>query len=149
MAVAGFVVGWRIHNVIGSALLGSVCCCSPTPSRGSWPGTGGQPRGLEFAAGGEGLGLGVAPSWQGAPIRVDGGFTSFGEPVHTVLHGRVADKVSRVVVIRDDGIEVEAAVENGHFFAWWPTTDEPRTARAYKEDGSLVADWHRDRGLGR
>jgi hypothetical protein len=73
------------------------------------------------------------------------GFEAGDQSVANAMIGRATGATS-VVIVRQDGVEIQASVRDGLFAAWWPTsnyyigTPNPREIRAYGPDGSLVGD---------
>ncbi|MDQ3689988.1 MAG: hypothetical protein M3406_08150 [Chloroflexota bacterium] len=55
------------------------------------------------------------------------------------LLGQVADTVTTVDIVRDDGLVVVATVKDGFFLAWWPGPAEASEVRAYDASGHLLA----------
>ena len=73
------------------------------------------------------------------------GFEAGDQGAANAMIGRAAGATS-VVIVRADGVEIQASVRDGLFAAWWPTqiyhisTPNPREIRAYGPDGKLVGD---------
>jgi hypothetical protein len=73
------------------------------------------------------------------------GFAAGDQGAANAMIGRATGATS-VVIVRADGVEIQASVRDGLFAAWWPTsnnhigTPNPREIRAYGPDGSLVGD---------
>jgi hypothetical protein len=56
----------------------------------------------------------------------------------TGVRGRVSEAVVSVRVIRADGEELEASVQDGIYLAWWPTGDTVRSVVAMDGAGKVV-----------
>jgi hypothetical protein len=58
---------------------------------------------------------------------------------YTLIDGRVANGVTGVTLVRDDGQDVVATVDDGWFVAWWPGADSPATsAQVTKVSGTTT-----------
>jgi hypothetical protein len=69
--------------------------------------------------------LGTDPA---APNAVTGHMDVAGEGPLTVVDGQAPAGATAMTVVCSDGTNVEATVENGEFFAWWPGATNPTTA---------------------
>ena len=59
---------------------------------------------------------------------VENHLTTTSQGAYTLIDGRVANGVTGVTLVRDDGQDVVATVADGWFVAWWPGADSPATS---------------------
>jgi hypothetical protein len=92
----------------------------------------------------DGNSSGGLDSWSGAtlggdadgPLIVTGHMDIAGEGPLTVVDGQAPARATALTVVRSDGTAVEATVENGEFFAWWPGSAEAATAKVTTASGA-------------
>ena len=56
----------------------------------------------------------------------------------TRLHGRAGDAISSVVIVREDGVLVQASLVRARFAAWWPGDVQPALFRGFDANGTLI-----------
>jgi hypothetical protein len=72
--------------------------------------------------------LGEETAETAGPLNVTGHMTVVGEGPLTVVDGQAPHGATAMTVVRSDGTSVEATVENGEFFAWWPGSTDAVSA---------------------
>jgi hypothetical protein len=65
-----------------------------------------------------------------------------GSTAFRLAYGQVAPSVSSVEIETADGLQVQATVADGRFFAWWPSGADPSAITAYGADGHAVKTLH-------
>jgi hypothetical protein len=85
-----------------------------------------------------GIGM-VGPFARAGGLVLDGnpGKLNGSDPFR-VAYGQVAPSVTSVVIDTADGRHVDATVDGGRFFAWWPSGADPKSITAFAADGSVV-----------
>jgi hypothetical protein len=69
-------------------------------------------------------------------LSVTGHMTVAGEGPLTVVEGLAPAGATAMSVVRSDGTTVEATVEGGEFFAWWPGSANPVSAAVTTASGT-------------
>lgn len=92
----------------------TIAACSIIP-------VAGQPSYIELSAGTHIIpeDFGSASIWMAA----SGSNSDYGS--HWEIAGRVAAGVEKLVIVRSDGEQVTATIDDGWFLAWWPSRSEP------------------------
>jgi hypothetical protein len=71
---------------------------------------------------------------QSVPVSGDpGGGVAFASEVYGRTDG------TRVVIVRADGVRVDATVVDGMFVAWWPGNVQTASLEAYDDQGAMIA----------
>jgi hypothetical protein len=86
--------------------------------------------GFDAAPGPDQLGLpagggGTAPGFEGGAVELH-------------LYGLAGKDITKVEFLFAGGSSVEATVENGWYFAWWPSQNEPRSVSVTTRSGSTI-----------
>ncbi len=96
----------------------------------------------------------VSGNTSSAPIDVAAGqillssehMTTTGGDAYSFGDGRAGDGVSAVTLVLADGTDVQATVENGWFVAWWPSTQNVKSAELTTPSGTTTQPANSPRG---
>ncbi len=58
--------------------------------------------------------------------------------VETHLYGQAGSDIASVTFLFPDGTTVDATVQNGWYFAWWPTINNPTSVHVTTTSGSII-----------
>ena len=58
--------------------------------------------------------------------------------VETNVYGRAGSDIAAVTFAFSDGITVDATVQNGWYFAWWPGVDQPASVQVITKSGQHI-----------
>ena len=147
-AVAGRLVltderGRYIAELFTSGIDVGICITNDTGGGGS---VGGDALVLGFyaAPGPDQLGIsggggGSAPGFAdaGSPTDSVGAGSNAGREIHR--YGRAGNDIAAVTFVFSDGSKVDATVENGWYFAWWPNLNQPASVRATTRSGQTLS----------